>query len=326
MSCPHRAWMESCARAVVDGAGKLGKRLLGTAHSFTRLRWLVAAAVLVLAFGPGVSLAHAATDSASGSAGPQLLAPGDGEHSPDGSGPVRALQRRLAGRGVASGPVDGRYGPLTGQAVTRFQAAHGLQVDGIAGPQTLAAVNAPIPVLYPGAGSEPGGSGPVRTLQRSLTEAGFAPGPIDGSYGPRTIEAVEHFQRANRLTVDGIAGPHTLQALRAARNRRAAIGHPRLPLAQPSVRHVHPVYPVSRPGSALAITDKRTPALPLTAVLLGFAVLGLATMSSSYARTRARVRRARATARASEAPASQGPPALTAGVNGVHATHAGSER
>lgn len=62
--------------------------------------------------------------------------PGAG-YAVDGSGPVRALQRRLARAGFRPGPVDGLYGPLTEQAVRRFQLAHGLSVDGVAGPQTL---------------------------------------------------------------------------------------------------------------------------------------------------------------------------------------------
>ena len=59
----------------------------------------------------------------------------------------------------------------------------------------------------------PGGSGPVRTLQRLLARAGSNPGPIDGRYGPLTERAVERFQSDHGLQVDGIAGPHTLNAL-----------------------------------------------------------------------------------------------------------------
>ena len=85
-------------------------------------------------------------------------APGEGYGSPSGSADVRALQRLLARGGDRPGPIDGRYGALTEQAVRRFQAAHGLRVDGIAGPRMLAALTASTLVLYPGAGSEPGGS------------------------------------------------------------------------------------------------------------------------------------------------------------------------
>ena len=146
-----------------------------------------------------------------------LLAPGSGSYRARGSVLVRALQLRLAEVGAAPGRIDGRYGSLTERAVGRFQAAHGLRVDGIAGPVTLAALNAPIPVLYPGAGDQQaGGSGSVRSLQRRLAGLGFAPGPIDGRDGPLTIQAVERFQGAHGLQADGIVGVHTWRALRAA--------------------------------------------------------------------------------------------------------------
>lgn len=65
-----------------------------------------------------------------------LLYPGQG-YGPNGSRAVTSLQRHLAAAGYSPGPVDGRYGPLTERAVTRFQRDRHLQVDGVAGPQTL---------------------------------------------------------------------------------------------------------------------------------------------------------------------------------------------
>ena len=164
-----------------------------------------------------------------------------------------------------------------------------------------------------------GGSGLVLALQRRLAEAGFTPGPVDGRYGPLTVAAVERFQRANGLTVDGIAGPHTLDALRAAQRRPAAVVHPQVP----SVSQAHPIpQPKVAPESRVR---ERSPAVPVMPVLLGFAALGLATISRSYMRTRAQVHRARAAARLAQAL-----PALTAGLNGVPAAagakHEGSER
>jgi peptidoglycan hydrolase-like protein with peptidoglycan-binding domain/Tfp pilus assembly protein PilF len=126
---------------------------------------------------------------------------------------VRALQRRLARAGDAPGPIDGRYGPRTEQAVIRFQATHGLLVDGIAGPLTWAALSGSAPVLEPGAGYAGRGSPAVRVLQHRLTRAGYAPGPIDGRYGPRTERAVIRFQATHGLLVDGIAGPQTVGRL-----------------------------------------------------------------------------------------------------------------
>ena len=50
---------------------------------------------------------------------------------------VKELQRQLHRLGLEPGMVDGRYGPLTTQAVKRFQEAHNLPADGIADPETL---------------------------------------------------------------------------------------------------------------------------------------------------------------------------------------------
>lgn len=53
---------------------------------------------------------------------------------------VTQLQRALTSAGYSPGAADGSYGPATTQAVTRFQEAHGLTADGIAGTKTLAAL------------------------------------------------------------------------------------------------------------------------------------------------------------------------------------------
>lgn len=53
---------------------------------------------------------------------------------------VAQLQRALRAAGYPVGTIDGVYGPATTQAVTRFQQAHGLAADGLAGPRTLAAL------------------------------------------------------------------------------------------------------------------------------------------------------------------------------------------
>ena len=68
-------------------------------------------------------------------------------------------------------------------------------------------------VLSPGTGyGAEGGSKPVRQLQRRLRSDGYYAGPVDGLYGPRTVAAVQQFQRANGLVADGVAGPQTMSA------------------------------------------------------------------------------------------------------------------
>ena len=166
---------------------------------------------------PNPDSQHARDVSADGRTSDQeVLAIGSGYSNNNGARLVRTVQRRLIGLGYSPGPVDGRYGPLTEGAVIRFQAAHGLRVDGLAGPLTLAALASAKPVLYPGEGYAPGGSPPVRRLQRELAAAGYAPGAIDGRYGPLTVRAVMRFQAAHHLHIDGIAGPQTAGHLETA--------------------------------------------------------------------------------------------------------------
>jgi len=57
------------------------------------------------------------------------------------SGPtVVALQSELNTAGYSVGATDGFFGPLTAQAIVKFQAAEGLSADGIVGPATEAAL------------------------------------------------------------------------------------------------------------------------------------------------------------------------------------------
>ncbi len=62
------------------------------------------------------------------------------------SGPrVADIQRRLRELGYYSGTVDGTYGPMTEEAVIAFQRSQGLTADGIAGSNTVAALESPDP-------------------------------------------------------------------------------------------------------------------------------------------------------------------------------------
>jgi peptidoglycan hydrolase-like protein with peptidoglycan-binding domain len=81
---------------------------------------------------------------------PPALRPGD-------EGPeVLALQQQLTAWGYRAGEADGRYGSALASAVMAFQKHEGLQRDGVAGPQTVAAVAAG----HLGAGPAAPGPGP----------------------------------------------------------------------------------------------------------------------------------------------------------------------
>lgn len=53
---------------------------------------------------------------------------------------VRKIQTKLKNWGYYSGNIDGIYGSKTFEAVKKFQKANGLNVDGVAGEKTLAAL------------------------------------------------------------------------------------------------------------------------------------------------------------------------------------------
>ena len=62
-----------------------------------------------------------------------------------------------------------------------------------------------------------GSSGPaVKDLQQKLKQLGFDPKGVDGKFGPGTLAAVIAFQKRKKLRADGLVGPKTIAALRAA--------------------------------------------------------------------------------------------------------------
>lgn len=142
---------------------------------------------------------------------------------------VKTLQQALVALGYLKGKPDGFYGPKTTAAVTKFQQAAGLKADGIAGSKTLTALSArsgstppsssssnPASFDAPSTTLKPGDTGSqVETLQRELAGLGYAPGTIDGNYGPGTVTAVKAFQTAIGLAPDGVVGPKTLQELKS---------------------------------------------------------------------------------------------------------------
>lgn len=71
-------------------------------------------------------------------------------------------------------------------------------------------------------------SGPYQPLateiQTALKNANFYLGAIDGKIGPMTKAAIEAFQKANGLVVDGKVGPKTWQLLSKYLNRALPAG------------------------------------------------------------------------------------------------------
>lgn len=127
---------------------------------------------------------------------------------------VKTLQEKLNAKGFHSGNVDGIFGAKTYAAVTAFQKANSLGVDGIVGKLTWAKLYDATPVNVTPVTTQPmlrtGSRGDaVRKLQELLNALGYDCGSVDGIFGSKTYAAVLAFQKANGLAADGIVGSLT---------------------------------------------------------------------------------------------------------------------
>lgn len=142
---------------------------------------------------------------------------------------VSKVQTELKALGYYYGQITGNAGPKTVAAIKSFQGKNGLTADGIAGPQTIAKIDA----VYEAKGGSSSGSGSsasglklnskgtdVRNLQQDLTTLGYYWAEITGNFGAKTETAVRRFQEENGLTADGVAGTKTLNAIAAAVARK----------------------------------------------------------------------------------------------------------
>ena len=148
---------------------------------------------------------------------------------------VTDLQNTLKAMGYYTAEPTGVYDTATQNAVKKFQSAHHLTVDGIAGKKTLQLLNllavtatpAPQTTAAPAAATpltaqnvvvmKNGTKGvEVTRLQNRLMELRYYTCAADGVYDSDEIAAVKEFQRKNGLTVDGVAGLATQQTLYSA--------------------------------------------------------------------------------------------------------------
>ena len=144
---------------------------------------------------------------------------------------VSKVQTELKALGYYSGKVTGNAGPMTVAAIKSFQGKNGLTADGIAGPQTIAKIDAAYESKTGKSSSSATSSSAsglklnskgtdVRNLQQDLTTLGYYWAEITGNFGERTEAAVKRFQEENGLTADGVAGTKTLNAVAAAVARK----------------------------------------------------------------------------------------------------------
>ena len=154
---------------------------------------------------------------------------------------VKDLQQKLKALGYLKGSADGDFGELTEAAVKAFQAQMGLEVDGIAGIDTLrklastsqtakpqSVVTAtPAPTSAPQYNEDTylqvGSTGSLVTkVQTRLIQLGYLDGEATGRFDASTEAAVIAFQKRNCSYWDGIAGKLTLDELFSSSAKKAS--------------------------------------------------------------------------------------------------------
>lgn len=136
---------------------------------------------------------------------------------------VRDLHQRLGQAGLScEGEV---FDVGTESAVRAFQHSRRIEVDGVVGRQTWAALVEAAHrlgdrLLYHKSSPMLRGDD-VAELQQRLGALGFDAGRVDGIFGPDTATALQSFQRNAGLPTDGIFGPDSLAALHRLGGREA---------------------------------------------------------------------------------------------------------
>ena len=122
---------------------------------------------------------------------------------------VYRIQGALIDLGYDPGDHDGAPGSRTRDALRQFEAEHGFRRRGRLDERSLRRLHNALESGRPA-------DSVVREIQTRLRRLGHSVGAIDGRAGPRTAAAVEAFQRAWGLPVDGRLSLELLRRLRDA--------------------------------------------------------------------------------------------------------------
>lgn len=148
-------------------------------------------------------------------------------------------------------PTD-YYGDITQYSLELFQRKHGLQIDGLIGPETLAKLFAadakPYTVKLDDRGFD------VKLLQDRLKELGYLKSKSSSYFGTDTEKAVKDFQKRNKLTIDGSVGSNTREVLFSEDAKEAAKPKPPASSSKPGTSS----SPDSNAGSGETAPSKPT--------------------------------------------------------------------
>lgn len=167
---------------------------------------------------------------------------------------VTSIQKCLNKLGFFRGPITGKFGSLTQQAVIGFQQANKLPADGVVGGSTQPRLQQACQSQTPrgniqktsnsniSGGLQLGSRGPgVTKLQQRLQKLGYFKGPITGYFGLKTQQALARSQQSSQL-----------------RNHTIVTATPRQAnLNRPSVGGEYPVLSQGSTGAAVTRLQQR---------------------------------------------------------------------
>jgi peptidoglycan hydrolase-like protein with peptidoglycan-binding domain len=159
-----------------------------------------------------------------------------------------ALQKDLADAGYYEGEVDGVYGPDTVAAVQALQEANGLPETGTMDKATEAALRAELEAAGAAAAQEEMAS--TAALQQTLKLAGYWDGPVDGVWTDELTDALKEFQTDLGVEPTGEVDAATIAAFEQALAAAQATPSPGTPSASPTPSPTQPSDEPSAVSSA----------------------------------------------------------------------------
>jgi len=125
-----------------------------------------------------------------------------------------ALQQSLADADYYAGAVDGVYGPETVAAVEALQTANGLPVTGTVDKATAEALQQALEAVHGAASQEAVAA--TAALQQTLKLVGYWDGPVDGVSSPELTAALQSLQVALGVEPTGAVDAATISAFEKA--------------------------------------------------------------------------------------------------------------
>jgi peptidoglycan hydrolase-like protein with peptidoglycan-binding domain len=222
----------------------------------SRAKRLSIGTLAALTVGPTATVASGQETITAGSPEPATTT----EHSIvlSSGGEGRQVQLLQAALGIK---VDGIFGPETEEAVRSFQASKGLTVDGVAGPQTNAALrggstafaadvsSSALPESSSTSGASAKSSKKARTA--AATHSSETPAGESGEQEKGAGGSVARLQNALHLGVDGEFGPETEAAVRRLQARHGLTPDGVVGPATWAIIGVHGAETLTPPPSAL---------------------------------------------------------------------------